>query len=435
MHCASLVDPYRRLCLYTGGISQDADVTTAIQDRPAATTFSILAAISFCHLLNDMMQSLLPAIYPILKDNYGLDFGQIGLVTFTFQFTASLLQPVIGAYTDRKPQPYSLAAGMGFTLVGLLILSRAGSYPVLLVGAGLVGTGSAVLHPEASRIARMASGGRHGLAQSLFQVGGNLGSAVGPLLAAFVVLRYGQSSVSWFAIAALVGMLLLLRVGRWYRERVPARAAARATPGAGAASSARSPAGTDRVGRTLALLIALIFSKFFYMASMTSYFAFYLIDQFDVSVRSAQIHLFVFLGSIALGTVAGGVLGDRFGRRTVIWASILGVLPFTLALPHVNLFWTGVLSVPIGVILASAFPAIVVYGQELMPSKVGAIAGLFFGLAFGLSAVGAAVLGALADATSIRYVFVLCSFLPAIGLLAGLLPRRAMVVSASRVLR
>lgn len=406
-------------------------MTAAIEDRPTTTTFSILAAISFCHLLNDMMQSLLPAIYPILKDNYGLDFGQIGLVTFTFQFTASLLQPVIGAYTDRKPQPYSLAAGMGFTLVGLLILSRAGSYPVLLVGAGLVGTGSAVLHPESSRIARMASGGRHGLAQSLFQVGGNVGSAIGPLLAAFVVLRYGQSSVSWFAIAALLGMLLLMRVGRWYRERVSPRAAAHPTAGAGARSSARSPSGTDRVGRTLAVLIALIFSKFFYMASMTSYFTFYLIEQFDVSVRSAQIHLFVFLGSLALGTVAGGMLGDRFGRRTVIWASILGVLPFTLALPHMNLFWTGVLSVPIGVILASAFPAIVVYGQELMPSRVGAIAGLFFGLAFGLGAVGAAVIGELADATSIRYVFVLCSFLPAIGLLAGLLPRRAIRSSAA----
>jgi FSR family fosmidomycin resistance protein-like MFS transporter len=394
-------------------------MTTAIENRATATTFSIIAAISFCHLLNDMMQSLLPAIYPILKDNYGLDFRQIGLLTFTFQFTASLLQPAIGAYTDRKPQPYSLAAGMGFTLIGLLMLSRAGSYPLLLLGAGLVGTGSAVLHPESSRIARMASGGRHGLAQSLFQVGGNVGSAIGPLLAAFVVLRYGQSSVSWFAIAALLGMLLLTWVGRWYRERAVPHAAARVIP-----------AGTERalkpakVRFTLLILVALIFSKFFYMASMTSYFTFYLIDQFDVSVRSAQIHLFVFLGSVAFGTVAGGALGDRFGRRTVIWASILGVLPFTLALPHVNLFWTGVLTVPIGIIIASAFPAIVVYGQEIVPSRVGAVAGLFFGLAFGLGAVGAAAIGVLADATGIRYVFLLCSFLPAIGLLAGLLPKK-----------
>jgi FSR family fosmidomycin resistance protein-like MFS transporter len=402
----------------TAAAAAPATAGPATAARATATSFAILAAISFCHLLNDMMQSLLPAIYPILKESYGLDFGQVGLLTFTFQFTASLLQPVIGAYTDRRPQPYSLAAGMAFTLVGLLILSRAGNYPILLLGAGLVGTGSAVLHPESSRIARMASGGRHGLAQSLFQVGGNVGSAIGPLLAAFVVLRFGQSSVSWFAIAALLGMLLLIRVGRWYKDRGAQREPAVEDSGSEPAFERR------RVNWALAVLIALVFSKFFYMASMTSYYTFYLIERFQISVQSAQIHLFVFLGSVAFGTVAGGALGDRFGRRVVIWASILGVLPFTLALPHVNLFWTGVLSVPIGVVLASAFPAIVVYGQELMPARVGAVAGLFFGLAFGLGAVGAAVIGQLADLTSIRYVFVLCSFLPAIGLLAGLLPRR-----------
>ena len=367
-----------------------------------------------------MLQSLLPAIYPILKDNYGLDFGQIGILTFTFQFTASLLQPVVGAYTDRKPKPYSLSAGMAFTLIGLLILSRAGSYSVLLLGAGLIGTGSAVLHPESSRVARMASGGRHGLAQSLFQVGGNLGSSLGPLLAAFVVLRYGQASVAWFAIAALLAMFLLFRVGHWYKDQGIARLKSQASK-----ITAESVLPTYRVRWAVAVLIALIFSKFVYMTSLTSYYIFYLIEQFDVSVRSAQIHLFVFLAAVAFGTVAGGAIGDRFGRKVVIWVSILGVLPFTLALPYMNQFWTGVLSVPIGIILASAFPAIVVYGQELMPARVGTVAGLFFGLAFGLGAVGAAAIGLLADLTSIQYVFGLCSFLPAIGLLAAFLPNTA----------
>jgi len=396
------------------------------KNQATATTFSILAAISFCHLLNDMMQSLLPAIYPILKANYGLDFGQIGLLTFTFQFTASLLQPVVGAYTDRKPRPYSLAAGMGFTLLGLLILSRAGSYPALLLGAALVGTGSSVLHPESSRVARMASGGRHGLAQALFQVGGNVGSAIGPLLAAFVVLRYGQSSVGWFAITALIAMFLLIHVGHWYKTHGLARQRA-ATPHAAGENVPR-----QRVRLALAVLIMLLLSKFFYTASMGSYYTFYLIERFHVSVQTAQILLFVFLASVACGTVAGGWLGDRLGRKVVIWVSILGVLPFTLLLPHVNLFWTGVLTVPIGFILASAFPAIVVYGQELMPARVGTVAGTFFGLAFGLGAIGAAVLGALADVTSIQHVFFLCSFLPALGLLAGLLPHPRVVLDARR---
>lgn len=395
------------------------NTTTAGDADPAhsKTAFSILGAISVCHLLNDMMQSLLPAIYPMLKSSYGLDFGQIGVLTFTFQFTASVLQPVIGFYTDRKPLPYSLPVGMGFTLTGLVLLAFAHNYAALLLAAGLIGTGSAVLHPESSRVARMASGGRHGLAQSLFQVGGNAGTAIGPLLAAFIVLRYGQSSVAWFSIAALLGIILLIRVGHWYKGHGLARLKLQKMK---VASHAALPRG--QVTLAIAVLIALIFSKFFYMASMTSYYTFYLINQFHVSVQSAQIHLFVFLGAVAFGTIAGGSFGDRFGRKAVIWISILGVLPFTLLLPYANLFWTGVLSVPIGIILASAFPSIVVYAQELMPSRVGAVAGLFFGFAFGLGGIGAAVLGELADVTSIQYVFHVCSFLPAIGLLAAFLP-------------
>lgn len=400
--------------LWEYGVSASAQSATESAGR---TTFTILVAISFCHLLNDMMQSLLPAIYPILKSNYGLDFGQIGVITFTWQITASVLQPLLGSFIDRRPKPYSLAVGMGFTLTGLVLLSMAGSFAVLLLAAALVGTGSAVFHPESSRVARMASGGRHGLAQSVFQVGGNAGSAIGPLLAAFVVLRYGQTSVAWFALAALLGIFLLTHVGHWYKLHGLARIKAHT---ARAEVSAALPRG--RVALTIAVLIALIFSKFFYMASMSSYYTFYLMDRFAVPVQSAQIHLFVFLAAVAVGTLAGGPTGDRFGRKAVIWVSILGVLPFTLVLPHANLFWTGVLSVPIGVILASAFPAIVVYAQELLPRRVGAVAGLFFGFAFGLGGIGAAVLGELADATSIGFVFQLCAFLPAIGLLAAFLP-------------
>ncbi len=391
--------------------------TSAPADGAGNTAFAILAAISVCHLLNDMMQSLLPAIYPMLKSNYGLDFGQIGVLTFTFQFTASLLQPLVGLYIDRKPKPYSLAVGMGFTLTGLVLLAYAHNYAMLLLGAALVGTGSSVFHPESSRVARMASGGRHGLAQSLFQVGGNAGSAIGPLLAAFIVLRFGQTSVAWFSLAALLGIFLLINVGHWYKGHGLARIKSRAV-----GTGARAALPRARVRLAIAVLIALIFSKFFYMASMTSYYTFYLISRFHVSVQSAQIHLFVFLAAVAVGTVAGGPIGDRIGRKAVIWASILGVLPFTLLLPYASLFWTGVLSVPIGVILASAFPAIVVYAQELMPSRVGAVAGLFFGFAFGLGGIGAAVLGQLADATSIAFVYHVCSFLPVIGLLAGFLP-------------
>jgi FSR family fosmidomycin resistance protein-like MFS transporter len=384
-------------------------------DSSGQTAVAILLAISFCHLLNDMMQSLLPALYPMLKTSYALSFSQIGLLTFTFQVTASLLQPIIGSYTDRSPRPYSLAAGMAFTLVGLLLLSLATSYGLLLLAASLIGTGSSVFHPESSRVARMASGGQHGLAQSVFQVGGNVGSAVGPLLAAFIVLPHGQSSVAWFSLAAMLGMFVLFNVGSWYKSHGMARIKRRADDG----SAVVSP---RQVAMAIAVLLALIFSKYFYLASLTSYYTFYLINRFHVSVQSAQLHLFLFLAAVAFGTIIGGPLGDRVGRKYIIWASILGVLPFSLLLPHANLLWTTVLTVPIGVILASAFPAIVVYAQELMPGRTGTVAGLFFGFAFGMGGIGAAILGKLADTVGISTVYDVCAFLPLIGLLAALLP-------------
>jgi FSR family fosmidomycin resistance protein-like MFS transporter len=382
------------------------------------TAFSILLIISLCHLLNDMMQTMLSAIYPLLQQNYGLSFAQVGIITLTFQGTASVLQPLVGFYIDRNPRPYSLAMGMGFTMLGLVLFSQAGSFPVLLLAAALVGAGSSVFHPESSRVARMASGGRYGLAQSLFQVGGNAGSAIGPLLAALVVMQHGQTGIAWVSIAALLAFYLLLKVGRWYRDHGSQRLDAGATPAA--SPSADLP--RLRVALTLMVLLALLFSKFFYLASMSSYYTFYLMDKFHLPLHNAQLHLFAFFGAVAVGTVAGGLLGDRFGRKVVIWVSILGVLPFTLALPYANLFWTGVLSLPIGVILASAFPAIVVYAQELLPARVGTVAGLAFGFAFGMGGIGAAVLGHLADVTSLAYVYHLCSFLPAIGLLAVFLP-------------
>jgi MFS transporter, FSR family, fosmidomycin resistance protein len=381
-----------------------------------STVFAILIAISFCHLLNDMLQSLLPAIYPMLKQSFALDFSHIGLLTLTYQCTASILQPVVGLYTDHRPKTQALAVGMTFTMSGLLALAYAESFPMLLGAAGLMGIGSSIFHPESSRVARLASGGRHGFAQSVFQVGGNLGSAIGPLLAAFFVLAGGQASIAWFGLAALLGIVVLWNVGRWYRAQ------RRANAKRPASAAALPMLARSKVVGALAILIALVFSKFFYMASISSYYTFYLIHKFGVSVQSSQIYLFVFLGAVAAGTIAGGPIGDRFGRKHVIWFSILGVLPFTLVLPYADLFWTAVLSVPIGLILASAFSTMVVYAQELVPGKVGAISGLFFGLAFGMGGVGAAVLGWLADYTSIDFVYRVCSFLPAIGLLAAFLP-------------
>jgi FSR family fosmidomycin resistance protein-like MFS transporter len=393
--------------------------TAAAPVRPAAESVAvpILAAISVSHMLNDVIQSLLPAIYPILKSNFHLDFGQIGLLTLTFQLTASLLQPLVGAYTDRRPQPFSLVAGMGFTLLGLLTLSRAGSYPLLLLGAALVGMGSSVFHPESSRVARMASGGQHGLAQSIFQVGGNAGSALGPLLAAFIVVPFGQSSIAWFSAVALLAMIILFRVGRWYDAKL---ADLKARP----RGTGTKPAHTRKhIALSITILMLLVFSKNFYMASLTSYFTFYLIAKFQVSVQDAQIYLFVFLAAVAAGTLLGGPVGDRIGRRYVIWMSILGVLPFTLLLPYASLFWTAVLSVIIGLVLASAFTAILVYATELVPGRVGTIAGLFFGFSFGMGGLGAALLGQLADLTSIETVYKIVSFLPAVGLLAYFLPK------------
>lgn len=377
--------------------------------------FTVLVAISFCHLLNDMIQSLLLAIYPLLKDSFHLDFGQVGLITLTYQLTASMLQPVVGYYTDKRPQPYSLVVGMSFTLVGLLLLSCATNFGMVLLAAATVGVGSSVFHPESSRVARMASGGRHGLAQSLFQVGGNLGTSLGPLLAAFVVLPRGQGSIAWFSLAALLGIIVLSNVGRWYKAQggLPKKAPR---------ESGQAVLSRRRIGWSLAILIALIFSKYFYLASISSYYTFYLMDKFGISVQNAQIHLFVFLGSVAAGTLIGGPVGDRIGRKYVIWCSILGVLPFTLMLPYADLFWTGVLSVIIGVVLASAFSAILVYATELVPGRVGMIAGLFFGIAFGMGGIGAAALGELADVTSVTVVYHVCSFLPLIGVLTAFLP-------------
>ncbi len=401
-------------------------MSTALNPRTAAaerevqlerTAFRVLGAISICHLLNDMLQSVIPAVYPILKTSYHLDFAQVGLITLTLQLTASLLQPLVGIYTDRRPTPYSLAVGMGFTLMGLVMLASAPTFPAVLLAVALVGMGSSVFHPESSRVARMASGGQHGLAQSLFQVGGNAGSALGPLLAAFIVLPNGQKSIAWFSAAALLAILILSRVGAWYKARVPAvrKGRARATGSTHSLSS-------RRIGMAIGVLIVLMFSKFFYLASITSYFTFYLISKFHLSVRDAQLHLFIFLGAVAAGTIIGGPVGDRIGRKYVIWCSILGVLPFTLLLPYASLFWTGVLTVIIGLILASAFSAILVYAQELVPGKVGTISGLFFGFAFGLGGLGAAFLGHLADLTSITFVYRVCAFLPALGLFTALLP-------------
>ncbi len=382
----------------------------------ADTRYPVLGAISFSHMLNDMMQSLMLAIYPLFKSNLHLSFVQIGFITLTYQVTASILQPLVGLYTDRKPRPYSLSVGMGFTFTGLLLLSRADSFAHVLIAAACVGMGSSIFHPESSRVARLASGGRHGLAQSIFQVGGNAGTALGPLLAAAFIVPHGQSSLAWFSIAALLAMAVLGMVGRWaaHQQRPGRRRASHD------AAAAAPPPGLVR--RTLAVLLALVFSKFFYLASINTYLIFYLETRFGLGLRDAQLHLFVFLASVAAGTLLGGPIGDRIGRKRVIWASILGVAPFTLALPYAPLALSAPLTAVIGFVLASAFPSIIVYAQELMPGKVGAVAGLFFGLAFGLGGIGAAALGQLADVIGIVGVYKVCAFLPLIGMLAAFLP-------------
>lgn len=390
--------------------------------RAGGTVLRILVALSVSHMLNDIIQALLPAVYPLLKEKFALSFSQVGMITFVFQVTASL-QPVVGAYTDRRPQPFSLAMGMGLSLVGLVLLSRAGSFGALLGASALVGAGSSVFHPEASRLARLASGGKHGFAQSLFQVGGNFGTALGPLLAAAVVQPYGQPYILWFSLLAVAGILILRRVGHWYRRALASRQA-QARGGAG-----KLPYSLGRVVSAILVLLVLIFSKYFYLVSLTSYYTFYLIGKFHVSVRQSQIFLFIFLFAVAAGTILGGPFGDRYGRKLVIWISILGVAPFSILLPHAGLVGTVLLTIPIGVILASAFSAILVYAQELVPGKVGLVAGLFFGFAFGMAGIGSALLGLLADRTSIDHVFHVCSFLPLIGLLAAFLPN---VETASR---
>ncbi len=390
-----------------------------MSDSSEKTVGGVLAAISISHLLNDTIQSLIPSIYPLLKASFNLSFAQIGLIALTLQLTASLLQPLVGMYTDRHAVPYSLVVGMGSSLAGLLLLSVASALGTILLAAGLMGIGSSVFHPESSRVARLASGGRHGLAQSVFQVGGNFGTALGPLLAAFLVVPRGQSSIAYCSLLALAAMLLLFRVGQWsaeHRPRIAKAAAARLH----ADRQSRLP--RRQVVRALVILAVLIFSKYFYLAGLHSYYTFFLISKFGVSVQSAQLRLFIFLGSVAAGTILGGPIGDRIGAKYVIWGSILGVLPFTLALPYANLFWTGVLTVAIGLILASAFSAILVYAQELVPGQVGTIAGLFFGFAFGVAGIGAAALGRLADHTSIEFVYQVCSFLPLIGILTAFLP-------------
>ena len=390
-----------------------AAATTTPQASPLV--MRILGACALAHLINDLIQAVLPSIYPMLKANYGLSFAQVGLITLTFQLTASLLQPWIGYHTDRHPKPWLLPAGMVCTLIGILMLAFVGSFPAILLAAGLVGVGSLIFHPETSRVARLASGGRFGLAQSTFQVGGNTGSALGPLLAAAIIIPYGQGHVAWFGLFAVFAILVLYGLSRWYRNHLSLfklKQGGKATHGLS----------KGRVTFALVILAVLVFSKYFYMSSLTSYFTFYLIEKFHLSVASSQMYLFLFLGAVAVGTFAGGPIGDKIGRKKVIWFSILGAAPFTLALPYVDLFWTAVLSVVIGFILASAFSAIVVFAQELVPGNVGMIAGIFFGLMFGFSGIGAALLGLLADNHGIEYVYTLCSFLPLVGILTILLP-------------
>jgi len=402
------------LCFFK--LKMSASVT--LENKLEKTVYPILFAISFSHLLNDTIQSLIPAIYPILKSNYSLSFAQIGLITFTFQMAASLLQPFVGLYTDRKPQPYSLATGMGFTLLGLIVLSMSDNFHLVLVSVALVGIGSSIFHPESSRMAHAAAGIQPGLAQSIFQLGGNLGSSIGPLLAAWIIVPHGQTSIVWFSLIALIAIFVLTKVGNWYKGYVVKMRLKHRhkTP------VFHSSFSKKKVAFSVSILLVLIFSKYFYLASLTSYFTFYLINKFHVSIQTSQIYLFVFLFSVAAGTLIGGPLGDRFGRKYVIWFSILGTAPFALLLPYANLFWTVILVIPIGLILSSAFSAILVYAQELIPGKIGLVSGLFFGFAFGMGGIGSALLGDLADKTSIIHVYHLTSFLPLIGIITGFLP-------------
>ncbi len=404
--------------VYFQNMQNQADQTSAAlaSDIAGKTIFSILLSISFSHLLNDTIQSLIPSIYPIVKNSFHLNFSQIGIITLVFQLAASFFQPLIGLYTDRKPQPYSLVVGMFFTLSGLILLSQAKKYALLLVSVAIIGTGSSIFHPEASKVAYLASGGRRGLAQSIFQVGGNLGGSLGPILAAMLIVPFGQSSILWFSILALLAIIVLLNVGSWYTHHINImrKKVTAITKGHDLSKA--------KVAWSVVILLVLIFSKYFYLASITSYFTFYLIHKFNVSIQTSQVHLFLFLFAVAIGTLLGGPIGDRVGRKYVIWFSILGVAPFTMLLPYANLFWTTVLSIMIGVILASAFSAILVYAQELISGKIGMISGLFFGFAFGMGGLGSALLGMLADKTSIDYVYHVCAFLPLLGVITVFLP-------------
>lgn len=388
---------------------------TPSAQKKSRTAFGILGAISFSHMLNDMIQSLILAIYPLLQSEFSLSFMQIGLITLTFQLTSSLFQPLVGHYTDKHPLPWSLPVGMCFTLSGLILLAVAGNFVTVLLAAALVGTGSSIFHPESSRVARMASGGRHGLAQSIFQVGGNFGSSLGPLLAALIIAPYGQGNVAWFGLAALLAIVVLLQISRWYAAQ---HRIAKSHPPV----TIIGPLERNKVILAISILLILIFSKYFYMASISSYYTFYLIDKFGLSIQNAQIHLFAFLFAVAAGTMIGGPVGDKIGRKYVIWGSILGVAPFTLLLPYASLYWTGVLTVIIGFILASAFSAILVYAQELLPGRIGMVSGLFFGFAFGMGGLGAAVLGVIADHSSIELVYKICAFLPLLGIVTVFLP-------------
>jgi MFS transporter, FSR family, fosmidomycin resistance protein len=404
----------------SGAATPGAGIVTPGASAPAAratqTRFNVLGALSFSHFLNDMMQSLIVAIYPLLKGEFQLSFAQIGAITLTYQICASVLQPVIGVYTDKHPKPYSLSLGMGFTLIGMLTLAFSPNYASVLAAAALIGAGSSIFHPESSRIARLASGGRHGLAQSIFQVGGNAGSAMGPLLAAWIIIPHGQASLAWFTLAAMLAIAVLARVGAWYKRHLHRSGGSIHRP------AIESPVSARRVAWSIGILVVLIFSKYFYIASISSFYSFYLIEKFHVSMQSSQIYLFVFLFAMALGTLFGGPVGDRIGRKRVIWVSILGVAPFSILLPFVDLTWTCILTFVIGLILSSAFSAIVVFAQELMPGKVGAVSGLFFGFAFGIGGIGAAVLGGLADQHGIEFVYRVCAFLPLLGMVAAFLP-------------